>query len=103
MNSKLRRLIEGKTKFSQFVYGVIDGLPMLNWLNIPRAVLKQFPQIGTRELLAESVKRTDPIRLLTGVIVTALILSGHLTLETLGEAVETFTKVMAFLSQLLGA
>jgi len=87
----LRAIIAGRNTFGQVLYGVLDALPIPNLLNPARAALKQRPNSTASELLFATIAKTDPWRLVVGVVVSWAILTGRLTWE----AIDTFLAVLS--------
>lgn len=98
--SFFKRLLKGDNLIGQILYGVVDILPFPNLLNIPRAILKDRPEVRTVELLSETFRKMDGIRFIVGAVLSFLILRGHLSLETLAKWLDTLSKVMDMISVL---
>lgn len=96
----LKRLIRGENLVGQILYGVIDALPLPNVLNIPRAILKAKPQIDSRDLLLETLRKLDGLRFVVGAVLSYLILSGRLSFETLNTWLDTLSQVMQFIERI---
>jgi hypothetical protein len=96
----LKRLIRGENLVGQILYGVVDALPLPNILNIPRAILKSRPQIETRDLLLETLRKLDVVRFAVGAVLSYLIITGRLTFESLNTWLDTLSQVMQFIERI---
>lgn len=95
----IKRLIAGQNVLGEALFAIVDVLPFPNVLNIPRAILKARPDIETRDLLLETIRKTDTVRLLLGVALSYLILSGRLSFETLTSSLSTLTRALEFIDR----
>jgi hypothetical protein len=96
----LKRLIAGDGWLGQTLFAVVDVLPFSNILNIPRAILKSRPQIETRDLLLETLRKLDVVRFAVGAVLSYLIITGRLTFESLNTWLDTLSQVMQFIERI---
>lgn len=94
----LRRTLTGKNKTGQIVHGVVDILPIPNFLNLFRAVEKEHPELNFWGVVYAVLKKGDTIRFLVSIPLSILIVTGNLDMETVKE----FWKVVGELLTLFG-
>lgn len=92
---KLKRFLSGKTKAGQVFYGIVDALPFPNLLNPVRAALSSNENLDTSELVKITWNKIDNVRLVIGLIVSYLIISGKASTETVNELVSILVKILS--------
>jgi len=92
--NRFKRFLTGKTRTGQVVYGIVDALPIPNLLNPIRAVIGQSHSAGAKDILAGALAKTDKIRLAISVVVSYLILSGRVSVETINELIDVLIRIL---------
>lgn len=96
--SAFRRTLSGKNKTGQVIHGVVDVLPIPNFLNLFRAIEKEQPDLTFWQVVYAILKKGDTIRFLVSIPLSILIVTGNLDIETVKE----FWKVVGELLTLFG-
>ena len=89
----LGKLITGKSKLGQVIYGVVDVLPFPNLLNPLRAALVDPKNKTVGDIIHAAYSKTDLIRLLVALACSWAIVSGKLTAETAQQILDIFTQI----------
>jgi hypothetical protein len=92
--SALKRLIQGKTKLGQVIYGIVDILPFPNVLNLVRASIDQEPNAGAGRIAQITWGKIDKFRLAVSLIALYLVASGQLEIEKARELADLVLSIM---------
>ena len=89
----LGKLITGKSKFGQVVYGVVDVLPFPNLLNPLRAALTDPKNKSVGDIVHAAYSKTDLIRLLVALVCSWAIVSGKITPDVAHQILDIFAQI----------
>ena len=76
--SKLKRLLQGKTKTGQVLYGIVDILPIPNVLNLVRAAMADEPEAKPVRIAQLAWCKVDKVRMAVALVAAYLVVSGNL-------------------------
>ena len=87
------KLITGKSKLGQVLYGVVDVLPFPNLLNPLRAALTDPKNRTVGDIIHAAYTKTDLIRLLVALVCSWAIVTGKITPELAQQILDIFTQI----------
>jgi hypothetical protein len=80
-----RRTLTGKNRTGQVVHGIVDILPIPNFLNLFRSVEAEQPDLNFWGVVLAVIRKGDTIRFLVSIPLSVAILAGWITLDTVKE------------------
>lgn len=81
----LRRTLAGKNKTGQVIHGVVDILPIPNFLNLYRAIEKEQPDLTFWQVVYAILRKGDTVRFLVSIPLSILVVTGYISLDDLSE------------------
>ena len=89
----LGKLVTGKSKAGQILYGVVDVLPFPNLLNPLRSALTDPKNQSIGDVVHAAYSKTDLIRLIVALLCSWAIVTGKITAETAQQVLDILSQV----------